>query len=358
MIISNELLVSTTLMHPIDIMQPAEDEYLQDPDEENLNEIKRKTKDNIVNTNHELKHEELAWWFLFPRGKHGYNDKRDVNITALDYFSTRILGKDLRFQRNDYLFYALSQFELQKIKSAISVCGKLRQGAHNKVEDIHLLFSNMRGSAAYWKKAYTELVAQIRCLGPPHFFVTLSCNDLHWEDFREALSMVNNIDKSVIDSMDIAAVQQLIEQNPVLISRQFMKRVNALMSFLHKNDEVFGGKVVDHWWRIEFQNRGSPHLHMVLWVDGIPSFDTPEGISKIDDVISCALPTEDIELLNLVSTLQRHSHTSTCKKDSDRICRFSFPRMPSTETKIVSHTSDDFIKNGGRICILKRRKLY
>ena len=25
------------------------------------------------------------------------------------------------------------------------------------------------------------------------------------------------------------------------------------------------GEIVDHFWRIEFQARGSPHVHMMLW---------------------------------------------------------------------------------------------
>ena len=37
------------------------------------------------------------------------------------------------------------------------------------------------GSGEYWNSA------MIRCLGTPHYFVTLSCNDLHWRDMVEAL---------------------------------------------------------------------------------------------------------------------------------------------------------------------------
>ncbi|KAJ8877392.1 hypothetical protein PR048_021846 [Dryococelus australis] len=39
------------------------------------------------------------------------------------------------------------------------------------------------------------------------------------------------------------------------------------------NHNVFGGQVVDYWWRVEFQCRGSPHLHMVVWVKDHPNLN-------------------------------------------------------------------------------------
>ena len=57
-----------------------------------------------------------------------------------------------------------------------------------------------------------------------------------------------------------------------------MIRVKALMKFMKRNTEIFGGRMVDYWWRVEFQVRGSPHLHMVVWIEDHPSFDIPEGI--------------------------------------------------------------------------------
>ncbi|GBM01464.1 hypothetical protein AVEN_209285-1 [Araneus ventricosus] len=101
--------VQTSVMAPIDHEQPdVNDEFEEN---RNINEIVRKTKDNIVNVNRELKAEEFSWFHLFPYGNNGLNEERSVKITPLDYFQQRILGSDTRFQRTDYLFYALSMFE-------------------------------------------------------------------------------------------------------------------------------------------------------------------------------------------------------------------------------------------------------
>lgn len=112
----------------------------------------------------------------------------------------------------------------------------------------------------------------------------------------------------------------------------------------------------DFWWRIEFQNRGSPHLHIVVWFENYSTFDTDEGIQLIDKVCSCELPPEDSNIHGLVKKCQTHHHMNTCHNNSSSICRFSFPRQECPETKIVAHSSDDFIRSGVRICLLKRRK--
>ncbi|GBN24971.1 hypothetical protein AVEN_5340-1 [Araneus ventricosus] len=124
------------------------------------------------------------------------------------------------------------------------------------------------------------------------------------------------------------------------------------------NRQVFGGQLDDYWWRIEFQNGGNPHLHMVLWTKGHSLFDAPEGIEQMDSVCTCDPPLENTELHNLVRKIQQHRHTHTCKKNDARsaIYRLNFPRQVCSETRIAAHSSDDFIRSGRRICLLKRRK--
>ncbi len=74
---------------------------------------------------------------------------------------------------------------------------------------------------------------------------------------------------------------------------------------------------------------GSPHAHCVLWVEGAPSHeDSEEKIRDfIDKHVSCALPTEeeDLPLHTLLTQLQRHTHSATCRK-SGKKCRFNYPR--------------------------------
>ncbi|GFY47788.1 helitron_like_N domain-containing protein [Trichonephila inaurata madagascariensis] len=126
------------------------------------------------------------------------------------------------------------------------------------VDDIHLYLKNIRGSATYWKTAHNELIAQIRCLGPPHYSLTFSCNDLNWLDMRKALLIADGRPNKDTNELGIYATQRLVEMYPIVVRRQCMIRVNALVTFMLNNDEVFCGIVQDYWWRIEFQNRRSP----------------------------------------------------------------------------------------------------
>ncbi|KAG5685135.1 hypothetical protein PVAND_014329 [Polypedilum vanderplanki] len=139
------------------------------------------------------------------------------------------------------------------------------------------------------------------------------------------------------------------DEDPSQISIDEVQRLIAIYL-------VLGGKVIDYWWRIEFQKEGSPHLHLVVWIENLSSFETPEGIELIDQVVSCHYPSEqeNPELHNLVKKNQRHQHTHTCHKNNSQNCRFAFPRQPSQQTRIVQPSSDEFIRNGGRFCTLKR----
>ncbi|GBL70946.1 hypothetical protein AVEN_98465-1 [Araneus ventricosus] len=97
---------------------------------------------------------------------------------------------------------------------------------------------------------------------------------------------------------------------------------------------------------------------MVVWIEGHSLFDAPEGIEQIDSVCTCDPPLENTELHDLVRKIQQHRHTHTCKKNDARsaIYRLNFPRQVCSETRIVAHSSDDFIRSGRRICLQKRRK--
>lgn len=74
------------------------------------------------------------------------------------------------------------------------MCGRLYQNGveSNAVQNVHLVMRNIRGTRSFWHKAFTDLMAMIKNLGPPHFYITLSCNDLNWPDILKALLMAGS----------------------------------------------------------------------------------------------------------------------------------------------------------------------
>jgi len=301
----------------------------------------------------ELRAEELAWFFLFPKGRNGLHESSRLHtITPLDYCQARIMCQDPRFQRNDYLFYSLSVMEYYRARQNVSVCLRLRQGNNvpeGLVQNLHINMRALRGSNAYWQTACSGLIAMVRNLGPPQWFLTLSCNDLNWKDILQACLIAAGRKGEDIDHLSFNEKQRLIIEHPVALSRHFMVRVHAIMRILQNDDTLLGGKLIDFWWRIEFQNRGSPHLHMLCWNKDIPSFETPDGVALIDKVVSCTSRTGDDELDSLIARVQVHKHSTTCYKDRQHSqCQFGFPRRISDkpccldQTK-VSVTMDVFV---------------
>ena len=69
--------------------------------------------------------------------------------------------------------------------------------------------------------------------------------------------------------------------------------------------------------RIEFQARGSPHAHTLIWIKDAPKLgyaDEADVKAFIDKYISCSLPDDDHELRALVEGLQIHRHSPACRQ--------------------------------------------
>ena len=103
------------------------------------------------------------------------------------------------------------------------------------------------------------------------------------------------------------------------------------------------GTVSHYFVKKEYQARGAPHYHMVLWIEGAPTIgkDAPAVVLKwIQERISCRIPDEatNPELHRLVTRYQMHKCSSYCKctkkvsKAFVTRCKFGFPR---TATKDV-----------------------
>lgn len=112
------------------------------------------------------------------------------------------------------------------------------------------------------------------------------------------------------------------------------------MSILQsKTASPFGQhRVVHYFKRIEFQQRGSPHAHILLWLDNAPEDalgkDYDAAVALCDDLISVSASEASGNI-----KLQTHRHTFTCYKNVGRVpqvCRFEAPFMPCRTTCIFT----------------------
>ena len=200
-----------------------------------------------------------------------------------------------------------------------------------------------------------------RTLGPPSYFIILSADDMNWPDLMYVLAKrdgQNLTDEQVLEMTKIERVRLLCAY-PVIVAQHFNHRFHCFLNYILKGNGNPIGEVVDYFWRVEFQQRGSrsPHVHSLWWVKGTPNLQTVEGKRKaatfIDKYITFAVPNtgEDDELRSLVLRLQKHSHTHTCRKDGRYRCRFDYPKNTSDTTHLKRNID---VGNKARFYVLRR----
>ena len=103
-----------------------------------------------------------------------------------------------------------------------------------------------------------------------------------------------------------------------MTAKHFQHRVETFFSeVLSQSNPI--GKITYYALRIEFQMRGSPHLHALIWTSDCPkliSENKDAYVEFIDKHVQANLPSEkdEPELHLLVKTYQKHNHSKTCRK--------------------------------------------
>ena len=290
--------------------------------------------------------------FCFGTG--GFGKKRERKITYRKYFNARLQDIDGRFARDlDYLFVAQYIVECKQVLddgnnfawrqkptqqiTASQVKDKSFMSDNVRTDKAYRFLKNVRGSPPYYQRTFYELLAMIRQLGTPIWFFTLSAADMKWPDMIQIIARQYGVCYS---DEDVAALSfdeksNWLRRNPVTAARHFQYRLNSFFQDVLKSKAKPLGEIVDYAIRVEFQSRGSPHAHCVLWVKDAPKYgvDSDEDVCAfIDRYVSCAIPADDCKLKELVLMLQRHRHSSYCKRN--KRCRFNFPHPPSPSTVI------------------------
>ena len=91
---------------------------------------------------------------------------------------------------------------------------------------------------------------------------------------------------------------------------------------------------------MEFQIRGSPRVHLFIWVIGVPKLtlrNVDKYINWLDNIVSACLPNPEVDftLYELVKTYQIHRHSKTCRRYKNDNCRFHFGRFFTDQTIVA-----------------------
>ena len=361
--------------------------------------------------------EEKLFPQLFPYGIGGYLSSNLLNRSNMgfaNYCKNRILSTSSKFREDvDYLFFLTivkEQIQMRRsertyLRKAAKLPSLTRaslsctnQDLLKKADTLYQHVKNLRGSAPYFQDSGKRLLAFLRQKGAPTLFVTLSAAEFSWDDLALRIyETVTNKPSTLefIRSQSQSWRNKLLHDNVVQSTIHFNKRVEKIIAYLNKNPllEHNGVKYrVDNYFaRKEFQARGAPHAHMLLWLigdngeeppslfassegEGPSMADISSSIASFSTGVICGSADEAtcenheifqsdcdscISLKEDIVKYQSHRHKFTCHKKKRRIrisedeghgrsdgkikdvalevksCRFNFPKNPIDKTEFI-----------------------
>ncbi len=251
------------------------------------------------------------------------------NLTYTDIAKSEARRYDRRACTPQKLLYSFKKSQTQQIVDSITVSLRKKSGttqvtASNLLNNEFVLgleqrneglvaLKNIRSSPSYWDARQKEVFATIRQLGIPTFFHTVSAMESHWPELIVILKLV--LDGKQLSELEAAALTQaektdLIRRDPITCARYFDTKSHDYFTPILKSDAVFDkNPLMDYFVRVEFQHRGSPHLHILLWLKDSPKYylDDPFYCVKFIDRF---ITTERTELS---LEFQQHRHTHCCR---------------------------------------------
>ncbi|XP_019163439.1 PREDICTED: uncharacterized protein LOC109159782 [Ipomoea nil] len=171
-----------------------------------------------------------------------------------------------------------------------------------------ILPSSFTGGARYMIQNYQDAMAICRWIGYPDLFITFTCNP-KWPEVQRFLK-----DQRLKP-----------EDRPDIICRLFKIKLDALIADCRKN-KLFG-PVAGVIYTIEFQKRGLPHAHILLFLEKSKEV---RQVLTLDNIICAEIPDEkkDAEYYQAVEEFMMHGPcgkvrtNSPCMKERQWQCSY------------------------------------
>ena len=161
--------------------------------------------------------------------------------------------------------------------------------------------AKVQGSSSYWFQRYLELRALLDEKGPPTFFWTVSSADNYWPEMHN-LTMHNTPSPS--SSMHVQAVID----HPHIADCFFTAKLSEFVDqWLYKALDAEW-----HWYRFEYQARGSTHAH------GCAKLKNDPGICSLVQKAATAWIKQDLQQTNCTPTPEQESMLK-CGEDATKL---------------------------------------
>ena len=149
----------------------------------------------------------------------------------------------------------------------------------------------IRGTPAYWEKTLKDLIAMICQICIPMWFVTFRAADCRWVEIDNATLEQQSkapISPEEHSDTDWKTHCQNIFSNSVIAARMFDHRVKKFIrDVIQSHAQSIGNVFSTFFYRTDFQQRGWPNIHMLVWVQ-----DAPDPYKVSDNEITDFLDKE------------------------------------------------------------------
>jgi hypothetical protein len=216
-------------------------------------------------------------------------------------------------ERLDWLRRNQAELHVERYYGLMDYINNRAERANLEVGSMFILPSSFIGSPRAMKQNYPDAMAICGKFGKPTLFVTFTCNP----KWREIVANIPNY----LTAFD----------RPDMVARVFHLKKKELVDDIEKKQVL--GFTAARFEVIEFQKRGLPHCHMLVWVDSRDALSTPEDMDK---TICAGIPDKTL-YPRLYDSVMAHMIHGPCgainKTHPAWIKRAAVKSSPKTSTK-------------------------
>lgn len=274
--------------------------------------IKHSKSSKIGNYSNTSVREFYAYRFS-PRAE----DEKNHVFKCGKLFQQALVNSYVKIENNrlDFLRQPQQQkrFRSENQKGLMDFLNKRAVENDLQLGSLHILPSSFVGSERYMRQAYQDGMAMVAQFGKPDLFITFTSNP-NWPDIQRE---INN--QPYANRADICV-------------RIFYQKLKELMKDLTER-QIFGATIA-HIRVIEFQKRGLPHAHILIWLSEEDSLTDP---SQLDEIIWAEIPdpNRDKDLYEKVISHMRHKCDERCLENGK--CKSYYPKPYSNTTVMVEN---------------------
>ncbi|XP_035837306.1 uncharacterized protein LOC118485145 [Helianthus annuus] len=295
----------------------------------------------------------LQYPLLFPYGEDGFHlniplcnisaSSRRQLVSLREYYSYRLQlrrneGKTLHKSGRLFQTYvvdcylAILEHEMNWFKqNQNTIRSDLYNGLYDRIADGEtsceavgrrfILPATFVGGPRYMIQQYQDAMAICRWAGAPDLFITMTCNSKWPEITRHIQATTPGMSAS---------------DRPDIVARVFKIKLDELIKDIRKRNTFGHTKAVIY--TIEFQKRGLPHSHILLFF--LQPEDKINTVDNIDKYISVELPSEveDPIAFGIVRTQMMHGPCGLLNPSSpcmhNGVCSKGYPKNYCEETFI------------------------